>query len=125
MQTEPFEAAETPPAFGFGRDGGEIGDSNCSISVLISDLRTAFRSSNFDHVEEILIAREEKLKRKMEKKKKQFELSRERLEIERLEKTEAEEALKSCKANCAGLDSMREKMDAMRERAKMADERAK
>lgn len=40
-------------------------------------------------------------------------------------KTEAEEALKSCKAKCAELESMREKMDAMRERAKMADERAK
>lgn len=124
MKTEPVEVAEAPVVFNFRRDS-ETDDSNLSILELISDIRTAFRPSDFDRLEEILITREEKLEREIEKWKEQYELTRESLGIERLIKAELEEDLKSFKAKCAELENLRENIDAMRERATTAEERAK
>ncbi|XP_024026948.1 epidermal growth factor receptor substrate 15 [Morus notabilis] len=124
MKTEPVEVAEAPVVFHFRRDS-ETDDSNPSILELISDIRTAFRPSDFDRLEEILITRDEKLKREIEKWKEQYELTRESLGIERLIKAELEEDLKSFKVKCAELENLRENIDAMRERATTAEERAK
>ncbi|GMN31699.1 hypothetical protein TIFTF001_003372 [Ficus carica] len=125
MKTEPVDAAEVPPVFNFNR-GEETGDSNRSISDLIDDLRTAFQSSVFDHVQDILVAKEEKLKREIGRMKEEFELTRESLGIARLQKAEAEEELKSFMAKCAkNMEAMRVKTTAAEERAKSAEERAK
>lgn len=125
MKTEPVDAAEVPPVFNFNR-GEETGDSNRSISDLIDDLRTAFQSSVFDRVQDILVAKEEKLKREIGRMKEEVELTRESLGIALLQKAEAEEELKSFMAKCAkNMEAMRVKTTAAEERAKSAEERAK
>ncbi|KAK4278334.1 hypothetical protein QN277_016192 [Acacia crassicarpa] len=73
-------------------DGDE--DKKClmalSVTELISILRTAYRTVDFDRVEEVLVDKESKLKSD------NVVLS-EKLEIERLERMNVEETLKKCK----------------------------
>ncbi|KAG6688401.1 hypothetical protein I3842_11G123100 [Carya illinoinensis] len=54
----------------FDSDDGD-GAKNRNISELISTLRTAYRTKDFDRVEEILVSREAKLKREMQDMKKE------------------------------------------------------
>uniref|UniRef100_A0A7N2LJK0 Uncharacterized protein n=1 Tax=Quercus lobata TaxID=97700 RepID=A0A7N2LJK0_QUELO len=50
------------PAFALDSNGDCTNPKNQSISKLVSKLRTAYWSKDFDRVEEILVARETKLK---------------------------------------------------------------
>ncbi|GAU41216.1 hypothetical protein TSUD_128920 [Trifolium subterraneum] len=61
-----------------------------SISEMFSELRDTFRSSDFDLVEQTLIAREEMLKEEIEKMKRELLLSAERMEFEKLERITVE-----------------------------------
>ncbi|GMN31702.1 hypothetical protein TIFTF001_003371 [Ficus carica] len=125
MKTEQVETTEVSPASGPGHDGG-AGDRNRSIPELIDHLRTAFRFSEYDFVQGILVAREDKLKREIEKKEERCELAEKRLGIVGLRKAEAEEELKSFKAKSAeSMEEMRLRATAAEERAKAAEERAK
>ncbi|KAI9071366.1 hypothetical protein K1719_046666 [Acacia pycnantha] len=62
-----------------------------SISELISNLRTAFRKADYDHVEEVLVSKETKLKNKIK-------ILTDKLELERMEKMSVQDELrKQCK----------------------------
>ncbi|MCI50755.1 hypothetical protein A2U01_0071999, partial [Trifolium medium] len=61
-----------------------------SISELFSKLRDTFRSSDFNLVEETLVAREEMWKAEIEEKKRELELSAERIKFEKLERVTVE-----------------------------------
>ncbi|PON82476.1 hypothetical protein TorRG33x02_217210 [Trema orientale] len=106
---------ESPPGFGLYSDE-EADSEKRSIPELISDLRTAFRMVDFDRVEEILVTREEKLKRKITK----MEAS---LNFEQCEKLQAELELEKLKAESAQKRILRENFEAMQERVRMAEER--
>ena len=58
-------------AFTLDSNGDCTNPKNQSISELVWRLRIAYRSKDFDGVEEILVAREMKLKREFENKKKE------------------------------------------------------
>ena len=73
----------------FSQDEAE--DDISSISHLISTLRTAFLSSDFDRVAEKLIARETKLKREIIKLKSENEVLEEKHQFDRLEKLNLKE----------------------------------
>lgn len=74
--------AEDPPQLGASR-------KNKSIPELISTLRTAFRTEDFDRVEEILMGKETEMKREMEKER----------DFHRIEKVKLETELKKTKQN--------------------------
>lgn len=78
-----------PMSRNFSQDEAE--DDIASISHLISTLRSAFLTSDFDHVEEKLIARETKLKREIIKLKSENEELEEKHQFDRLEKLNLEE----------------------------------
>jgi len=71
--------------------------NNMTISELISELRDTFISSDFDLVEETLIAREEKLKGEIDQKKNEIELLKEKFDMLMLEKVSVEMELKRVK----------------------------
>lgn len=70
---------------------------NTSISELISELRDTFLRSDFDRVEETLVARETMLKAEIEEKKSEIRLLTEKVQLERLEKISVELELKRFK----------------------------
>lgn len=78
-----------PTSRNFSQD--EVEDDIASISHLISTLRSAFLTSDFDQVEEKLIARETKLKREIIKLKSENEVLEEKHQFDKLEKLNLEE----------------------------------
>ena len=56
-----------------------------SISELVSFLRTAFRDKDFDKVEEVLVAKEVKMRKEIEIKNKEYELLQSKYEFLRLD----------------------------------------
>uniref|UniRef100_A0A803R6D6 Uncharacterized protein n=1 Tax=Cannabis sativa TaxID=3483 RepID=A0A803R6D6_CANSA len=73
---------ESPP--GFSMDQSDDERAELSISELICNLRSAFRISDFDRVEEILINKENKMKKQiteLESEIIQFDLEVKRLRI--------------------------------------------
>ncbi|CAK9324813.1 unnamed protein product [Citrullus colocynthis] len=56
-----------------------------SISELVSFLRTAFRAKDFDRVEEVLVAKEVKMRKEIESKNKDYELLQSKYEFLRLD----------------------------------------
>jgi len=69
------------------------GYSEMSISDLVSVLRVAYQTEDFDHVEQELVKREAKLRAEIGP-------LREKIELERLKSIEAEERLKSREEQC-------------------------
>ncbi|XP_062074513.1 uncharacterized protein LOC133778562 [Humulus lupulus] len=101
--------AGSPPGCSLDRSD-EVGDY-MSISELISDLRTAFRSSDFDRVEEILVIKENKLKKKI----KEMESENVQLDLE----------LKRLREDSSEKRILRQNYEIMQERVKVAEERAR
>jgi len=65
-----------------------------SISELISELRDSFLSSDFDRVEQVLVAREARLQAELDEKKRENGSLREKIALERLGRINAELELK-------------------------------
>ncbi|XP_022643008.1 uncharacterized protein LOC106775558 isoform X2 [Vigna radiata var. radiata] len=61
-----------------------------SISELISELRDSFLTSDFDRVEKVLLAREERLEAELDEKEREIGFLREKMAIERLGRINAE-----------------------------------
>ncbi|XP_020239675.1 uncharacterized protein LOC109818571 isoform X3 [Cajanus cajan] len=61
-----------------------------SISELVSELRDSFLSSEFDRVEEILVAREARLEAELAEKRREIGCLKERIAFEKLERINAE-----------------------------------
>ncbi|KAK7820263.1 hypothetical protein CFP56_038997 [Quercus suber] len=85
------------PAFALDSNGDCTNPKNQSISELVSKLRTAYRSKDFDRVEEVLVARETKLKREFENEKKQNALLTEKFQMENLDRIYLEDELENQK----------------------------
>ncbi|KAL4651460.1 hypothetical protein ACB092_01G161400 [Castanea dentata] len=85
------------PAFALDGNGDCTNPKNQSISELVAKLRTAYRSQDFDRAEEILVARETKLKREIEKEKKENALLTEKLQMENLDRIYLEDELENQK----------------------------
>ena len=78
---------------------------------MVSKLRTAYQSKDFDQVKEILVARETKLKREFENEKKENSLLTEKFQMENLDQIYLEDKLENQKkALEAALEREREKM---------------
>ena len=78
---------------------------------MVSKLRTAYQSKDFDQVKEILVARETKLKREFENEKKENLLLTEKFQMENLDRIYLEDKLENQKkALEAALEREREKM---------------
>lgn len=65
-----------------------------NISELISELRDSFLSSDFDRVEQVLVAREARLEAELDEKKREIGFLKERITIETLGRINAELKLK-------------------------------
>ncbi|KAK7305220.1 hypothetical protein VNO77_43122 [Canavalia gladiata] len=109
--------------------------NSMSISELVSELRDSFLSSDFDRVEETLVAREARLKAELEEKKKEIGSLKEKILFERLEKINAEFELKRLKQerceekvtnnNGFGLDGKIVKAEVESERVEALEEKKK
>uniref|UniRef100_A0A2N9FY80 Uncharacterized protein n=1 Tax=Fagus sylvatica TaxID=28930 RepID=A0A2N9FY80_FAGSY len=108
-----------------GSDLGSDGDKakNLSISELISTLRTAYRTKDFDRVEEILVAREAKLKKEIENEKKQYSSLLEQYEVGKLDRICLEDVVNEQKSKIEELKTMKEDLEVSRERERKAEER--
>ena len=67
----PKMSSRPVPAFALDNNGDCTNPKNQSISELVSKLRIAYRSKDLDRVEEILVAREMKLKREFQNEKRE------------------------------------------------------
>ena len=77
---------------------------------MVSKLRTAYQSKDFDQVKEILVAREAKLKREFENEKKENSLLTEKFQMENLDRIYLEDKLENQKkALEAALERERER----------------
>ena len=77
---------------------------------MVSKLRTAYQSKDFDQVKEILVARETKLKREFENEKKENSLLTEKFQMENLDQIYLEDKLENQKkALEAALERERER----------------
>ena len=77
---------------------------------MVSKLRTAYKSKDFDQVKEILVARETKLKREFENEKKENSLLTEKFQMENLDRIYLEDKLENQKkALEAALERERER----------------
>ena len=77
---------------------------------MVSKLRTAYQSKDFDQVKEILVAREAKLKREFENEKKENSLLTEKFQMENLDQIYLEDKLENQKkALEAALERERER----------------
>ena len=77
---------------------------------MVSKLRTAYQSKDFDQVKEILVARETKLKREFENEKKENLLLTEKFQMENLDRIYLEDKLENQKkALEAALERERER----------------
>ena len=77
---------------------------------MVSKLRTAYQSKDFDQVKEILVARETKLKREFENEKKENSLLTEKFQMENLDQIYLEDKLENQKkALVAALERERER----------------
>ena len=85
------------PAFALDSNGDCTNPKNWSISELVSKLRNAYQSKDFDLVEEILVARETKLKREIENEKKENALLTEKFQMENLDRINLEDELENQK----------------------------
>jgi len=65
-----------------------------TISELISELRDSFLTSDFDRIEKVLLAREERLEAELDKKEREIGSLKEKIAIERLGRINAELELK-------------------------------
>lgn len=106
------------PGSALGSEGDKA--KNLSISELISTLRTAYRTKDFDRVEEILVAREAKLKKEIENGKKQYSSLLEQCEVGKLDRICLEDEQKS---KIEELKTMKEALEVSRERERKAEER--
>lgn len=70
------------------------GRTNSSISELVSELRDSFLSSDFDRVEEALVAREARLKAELKEKEREIASLKDRIAFEMLERINVELELK-------------------------------
>ncbi|KAK7288542.1 hypothetical protein RIF29_02003 [Crotalaria pallida] len=68
----------------------ESSNNDTSISQLVSGLRDSFLMTDFDRVEETLVAREARLKQEIEKSKREIGSLQEKIEVERLRRVRAE-----------------------------------
>ncbi|KAJ7952115.1 axoneme-associated protein mst101(2)-like [Quillaja saponaria] len=82
---------------------GEEELSKQSISELIAILRTAFKSADFDQVEEVLVARETKLRSELKNKEKEISLLQNQNEVGKLDIMRIEGELKLYKERCQDL----------------------
>ena len=85
------------PAFALDNNGDCTNPKNQSISELVSKLRTAYQSKDFDQVKEFLVARETKLKREFENEKKENSLLTEKFQMENLDRIYLEDKLENQK----------------------------
>ena len=77
---------------------------------MVSKLRTAYQSKDFDQVKEILVARETKLKREFENEKKENSLLTEKFQMENLDRIYQKDKLENQKkALEAALERERER----------------
>ncbi|KAF4354774.1 hypothetical protein F8388_017978, partial [Cannabis sativa] len=101
---------EVESPLSYGMDPSDDERADLSISELIGDLRTAFRPSDFDRVEEIFVIKENKMMEQI----RDLESDKIRLEIE----------VKKLKTENSESRVLRENYEIMRERVKMAEEKA-
>ncbi|XP_048231044.1 uncharacterized protein LOC8287737 [Ricinus communis] len=95
--------------------------SSCTVSELISSLKSAFQNAYFSQVEAVLISREEKLKREIELLKKENDWLAQKMETERLEK---EMAKKECLELHKEISSLQEEKAGFHEKLKsLADDK--
>lgn len=88
-----------------------------SISELVSFLRTAFRNIDFDKVEEVLVAKEVKLKKEIENKNKECELIQTKYEFLRLDNLTQECTLQQqVKVDSKEFDKWKETYEELKER---------
>lgn len=109
------------PGSALGSEGDKA--KNLSISELISTLRTAYRTKDFDRVEEILVAREAKLKKEIENGKKQYSSLLEQCEVGKLDRICLEDEVNEQKSKIEELKTMKEALEVSRERERKAEER--
>ncbi|KAL2322788.1 hypothetical protein Fmac_027167 [Flemingia macrophylla] len=77
-----------------GTGSGRMDPNSKSISELVSELRDSFQSSEFDRVEEALVAREARLKAELKEKEREIWSLKERIAFEKLERINAQLELK-------------------------------
>lgn len=91
MDLRPKTEPGSRPMLASGDQSGQRNLKNMSISELVSVLRAAFLMDDFDRVEEVLVAREARLKAEIEEKIKEIGSLQEKIEVERIQ---VEEELK-------------------------------
>lgn len=89
---------------------------NRSISELVSVLRTAFRGKDFDRVEEILVAKEVKMRKEIENKNKEYELLQSKYEFLRLDNLTHESMLEQGKVDPKGFEKWKETYEQFKEK---------
>lgn len=89
-----------------------------SISELVSFLRTAFRAKDFDRVEEVLVAKEVKMRKEIESKNKDYELLQSKYEFLRLDNLTRESKVEQDKVEVdpKGFEKWKEAYEQLKER---------
>ncbi|XP_054798397.1 uncharacterized protein LOC129303243 isoform X1 [Prosopis cineraria] len=105
-----MEPRSAPP-LAFDGNGDREYLMGLSITDLISNLRTAFRMADYDHVEEVLVEKEAKLKA-------EIKALTEKLELETLVRMNVEDELKKCKEQCEERKNAEERYERLLESVK-------